>query len=70
MRSALELAREAIGVERGRPVELRAFPPAAAPWQQVLELLGGGAIGLGAGASWLQWLRAPGALSAPPLLLR
>jgi len=68
---ALELAREAIGLEPGRPVELRAFPPAGAPWQQVLELLGGGGpFGLGAAASWLQWLRAPGALSAPPLLLR
>ena len=67
---ALELAREAIGVEPGGPVELRAFPPAGAPWQRVLELLGGGPIGLGAAASWLQWLRAPGTLSAPPLLLR
>jgi protease-4 len=67
---ALEVAREAIGLEPGRPVELRAFPPAGAPWQQVLELLGGGPLGLGAAASWLQWLRAPGALSAPPLLLR
>ena len=38
---ALEVAREAVGLEPGRPVELRAFPPAEAPWQQVLELLGG-----------------------------
>jgi len=67
---ALEVAREAIGLEPGRPLELRAFPPTGAPWQQVLELLGGGPLGLGAAASWLQWLRAPGALSAPPLLLR
>jgi protease-4 len=67
---ALELAREAIGAEPGAPVELRAFPPAAAPWQRVLDLLGGGPIGLGAAAAWLAWLRAPGTLSAPPLLLR
>jgi protease IV len=68
---ALELAREAIGLEPGRAVELRAFPPAGAPWQRVLELLGGGGpLGLGGAASWLPWLRAPGALSAPPLLLR
>jgi protease-4 len=67
---ALDVTREAIGVEPGRPLELRDFPPAEAAWQQALALLGGARIGLGAWASWLQWLHAPGALSAPPLLLR
>jgi hypothetical protein len=67
---ALELSREAIGVAPGGPLELRAYPPAEAPWQQLLDLLGGGPIGLGPWSAWLQWLRPPGALSAPPLLLR
>jgi protease-4 len=67
---ALELTREAIGVAPGGPLELRAYPPAEAPWQQLLDLLGGGPIGLGPWSAWLQWLRPPGALSAPPLLLR
>jgi protease IV len=68
---ALEVARDAIGVAPGGPVDLRPYPPAEAPWQHVVELLGGGGrIGLGAWASWLQWLHAPGVLSAPPLLLR
>jgi protease-4 len=68
---ALELAREAIGLARDRPVELRPFPPARAPWEQALDLLGGAPIGLDAARSWvLRWLAAPGVLSAPPLLLR
>ncbi len=67
---ALEVAREAIGVERERPVELRAFPPAEAPWQRALDLLSGARSSPGALPAWLQWLRAPGVLSAPPLLLR
>jgi protease-4 len=68
---ALELAREAIGLARDRPVELRPFPPARAPWEQALDLFGGAPIGLDAARSWvLRWLAAPGVLSAPPLLLR
>jgi protease-4 len=68
---ALELAREAIGLARDGPVELRPFPPARAPWEQALDLLGGAPIGLDAARSWLlRWLAAPGVLSAPPLLLR
>jgi protease-4 len=68
---ALELAREAIGLARDRPVELRLFPPARSPWEQALDLLGGAPIGLDAVRSWLlRWLAAPGVLSAPPLLLR
>jgi protease-4 len=68
---ALEVAREAIGLARDRPVELRLFPPARSPWEQALDLLGGAPIGLDAVRSWLlRWLAAPGVLSAPPLLLR
>ena len=68
---ALELAREAIGLARDRPVELRLFPPARSPWEQALDLLGGSPIGLDAvGSGLLRWLAAPGVLSAPPLLLR
>jgi protease-4 len=67
---ALEVAREAIGVARERPIELRAFPPAGPPWQRALELLGGARGGLGALRPLVQWLSAPGMLSLPPLLLR
>jgi protease IV len=67
---ALEVAREAIGVARERPIELRAFPPAGPPWQRALELLGGARSGLGALRPLAQWLSAPGMLSLPPLLLR
>jgi protease-4 len=68
---ALEVAREAIGLARDRPVELRLFPPARSPWEQALDLLGGAPIGLDAVRSWLlRWLAAPGVLRAPPLLLR
>ena len=68
---ALEVAREAIGVARERPVELRAFPPAepalaagARPARRRAQR------SRRAARRWLQWLRAPGVLSAPPLLLR
>ena len=69
---ALEVARETIGVEPGRPLELRSFPAPGAPWEHLLELLnGGGRAGVAAWASsLLAWLRAPEVLSAPPLLLR
>jgi protease-4 len=68
---ALELAREAIGLARDRPVELRLFPPVRAPWEQALDLLGGAPIGLDSVRSWLmRWLAAPGVLGAPPLMLR
>jgi protease IV len=68
---ALELAREAIGLARDRPVELRLFPPARSPWEQALDLLGDAPIGLDPVRSWLlRWLAAPGVLSAPPLMLR
>ena len=68
---ALELAREAIGLARDRPVELRLFPPVRSPWEQALELLGGGPGGLAALGSWLPpWLTAPGVLSAPQLRIR
>jgi protease IV len=68
---ALELAREAIGLEPDRPVELRLFPPVRTPFEQALELLDGAPIGLDAVRSWLlRRLAAPGMLSAPPLVLR
>jgi protease IV len=68
---ALELAREAIGLEPDRPVELRLFPPVRTPFEQALELLDGAPIGLDAVRSWLlRRLAAPGVLSAPPLVLR
>ena len=66
---ALELARAAIGVAADQPVELRVFPPPRSPYQEVLDLLRGTAIGAGAFGAWLPWLR-PGALSAPPLVIR
>ena len=50
------------GSSASAPVELRAFPPAEAPWQRVLELLGGGRGRPRRRGAWLQWLRAPGAL--------
>jgi protease-4 len=66
---ALELARQAIGVAADRPIELRVFPPRRSPFEEVLDLLHGGPLGLAAARTWLRGLL-PGALSAPPLLIR
>jgi protease IV len=66
---ALELAREAIGVAAERPVELRVFPPRRSPFEEALDLLRGGAIGLDAALAWLRGLE-PGLLSAPRVLIR
>jgi protease-4 len=68
---ALEVAREAIGLEPDWPVELRLFPPPRAPWQQALDLLSGERVGLDTlRSALLRWLAVPGVLSAPPLTIR
>ncbi len=66
---ALELARDAIGVAPGQPVELRVYPRPRSPFEEVLDLMRGTSIGLDAVGPWLRWL-SPGALSAPPLVIR
>ena len=66
---ALELARAAIGVPADRPVELRVFPPRRSPFEEVLDLLRGGPIGIDAALARLRGLE-PGALTAPPLVIR
>ena len=66
---ALELARDAIGVAPERPVELRVYPRPRSPFEEVLDLMRGTSIGLDAVGPWLRWL-SPGALSAPPLVIR
>jgi protease IV len=67
---ALEVAKETAGIEADQPVELRRFPEPIPPWEQVLDLLGGGSpLGLEALARriGLFW---PDALSAPPIAIR
>jgi len=66
---ALEVTRAAIGIPADRPVELRAFPPPRSPFEEVLSLLRGSSLGLAALGAWLHRLD-PGALSAPPLVIR
>jgi protease IV len=67
---ALEVAKETAGIEADQPVELRRFPEPTPPWEQVLDLLGGGSpLGLEAFARRIGLLW-PGALSAPPIAIR
>jgi protease IV len=66
---ALDLARDAIGVAADRPVELRVYPRPRSPFEEVLDLMRGRSIGLDAFGAWLGWL-SPGALRAPPLVIR
>jgi protease-4 len=67
---ALEVAKEVAGIEVDEPVQLRRFPEPTPPWQQVLDLLGGGLpIGLETLARRLGLLW-PGPLSAPPIAIR
>ncbi len=54
---ALELAREAIGVAREQPVELRAFPPRRGTLAGVLDLLSGARSSPGAMPPGCSWLR-------------
>ena len=66
---ALELAKQAAGIAPDAPVELRVFPAPRAPWQELLELLGGSPGLIEFVRPWLQLLH-PGMLSAPPLVIR
>ena len=66
---ALALAKEAVGIAPEQAVELRRFPEALAPWQEILELLSGSPDLLHAVGSRLRLLR-PGMLSTPPIVIR
>jgi protease-4 len=66
---AFEVAKEAAGIAPDEPVELRVFPERRAPWQEVLDLLGGSPGLIDFVRPWLQLLH-PGMLSAPPLVIR
>jgi protease-4 len=67
---ALELAKEAIGVDPTQPVELRPFPPPRSPWEEVLQLISSGSpFAFGALREWLNALT-PGVLSAPLIQIR
>jgi protease-4 len=66
---ALALAKETVGIAPQQTVELREFPAALTPWQEVLELLNGTPGLIHAVGAWLQLLQ-PGALSTPPIAIR
>src|SRR5262245_26568013 len=66
---ALALAKETVGIAPQQPVELRQFPEALTPWEEVLELLNGSPGLIHAVGAWLQLLR-PGVLSTPPIAIR
>jgi protease-4 len=66
---ALALAKETVGIAPQQAVELRQFPEALTPWQEVLELLNGSPGLIHAVGAWLQLLR-PGVLSTPPIAIR
>ena len=66
---ALEVAKEAAGIAPDQAVELRVFPERRAPWQELLDLLGGSPGLIDFVRPWLQLLH-PGMLSAPPLVIR
>ena len=66
---ALALAKETVGIAPQQAVELRQFPEALTPWEEVLELLNGSPGLIHAVGAWLQLLR-PGVLSTPPIAIR
>ncbi len=67
---ALELTKEAIGVDPKQAVELRPFPPPRSPWQEVLQLVSATSpFALGGLREWLNALT-PGVLSAPLIQIR
>jgi protease-4 len=66
---ALELAKQSVGIAPEQAVELRQFPEALAPWEEILQLLNSSPEPIDALVSVLQLLR-PGMLSTPPIVIR
>jgi protease-4 len=66
---ALALAKQAVGIAPEQAVELREFPEAVPPWEEVLQLLRGSPELIHAVVSGLQLLR-PGMLGTPPIIIR
>jgi protease-4 len=66
---AVEVARAAAGLDEDQAIELRAFPPPKAPWEQALDLIGGSPFGLAQLPAWLRQI-GTGLLGAPPIIVR
>jgi protease-4 len=67
---ALALAREAAGATPDQPIELRPFPRAKGPLEQIIELLSGPFSGLTLLQERLAAVTTPGILRAPLLTIR